>query len=395
MCDELRDSPDSVCRPGSLNPDYHFIRGRQLEGTYVGDKMLGVWQITGCRISRGWGGVTELDWPMRKSGDSPWPIPEPPGLDEKAKRLRSHHYQRVRSLTECLLMLGHGIPVQIAVEITDQWFDALNGFIDFPQSSDEIIDAHSVSVFGFDLSMRCLLFANSWGPDWGVQGHGFLPFAYCQKYVYDAFVTLGYGEQLPRQPGQGMRPGLWSCLDPIGRSLHGSSALWGVDIFDEAIDDRLGWAFVVQRDGYLEVEELFVKPAHRRKGIASALAVAILELAERERRRVRMWIPHGDWTPENSVAVTSIAAKLGLNVFDSSHRWASAVALDASEFDRPGFRLREPDFVSPVPADPHKRLLPRPGSVRRKKGQKKEKPRPGSTTSQTGPRKTVESENDE
>ena len=44
---------------------YGFVRARQLEGTFPGDKETGTWPITALRISYGWGMPPEEAWPYR------------------------------------------------------------------------------------------------------------------------------------------------------------------------------------------------------------------------------------------------------------------------------------------------------------------------------------------
>lgn len=54
---------------------YGFVRARQLEGTFPGDKQTGVWPITGRRISYGWGQPPEESWPYlrkRRHGVREW-----------------------------------------------------------------------------------------------------------------------------------------------------------------------------------------------------------------------------------------------------------------------------------------------------------------------------------
>jgi len=293
-------------------------------------------------------------------------------------------------------MLGHTCPISIALDITDQWFDAEAGIVTLPGSKNEIIGTHAVSVLGFDLSLPALFFVNSWGSEWGNHGSGYLPFEYFDKHVFDAWAVHGFGARPPWFSGNATDLFRWVQPDPLGHSSHGGDMLWGFDFYDGKNDDRLGWAFVVHRDGYLDIEELFVKPTHRRQGIGTRLIDRILELAEKERRRVRMWLPLGDWNEETIPVIERVAAKLGLTLCDTDKRWAVAVGLDKSEFDQPMFRRRHPDFSVPSPANWSKVLPPRPASIRREKKEDKviKKPRPGSTTSQTGPRKSAGPEND-
>ncbi len=89
----------------SFSVQYSDIRTRQLEGTFPGDPTQGVWTTSAARVMAGWGSIFEKDWPECQD-IAHWPPPEPEGLDEKAKQLRSLYYHRVRNLSDCLLTLG-------------------------------------------------------------------------------------------------------------------------------------------------------------------------------------------------------------------------------------------------------------------------------------------------
>ena len=57
---------DEQLRLTSFRPSlqYGFVRGRQLEGTFPGDRQTGVWPITGHRVSYGWGGRRKKTGPI-------------------------------------------------------------------------------------------------------------------------------------------------------------------------------------------------------------------------------------------------------------------------------------------------------------------------------------------
>src|SRR5258708_23323962 len=94
-----------------------FIRGRQLEGTYPGDAKTGIWPITSNRVGRGWGHISEEEWPY---DTSVWPPVEPPGLDQIATRNPDFYYQRVRTLEECKLVMARlQSLVMVSLNISD------------------------------------------------------------------------------------------------------------------------------------------------------------------------------------------------------------------------------------------------------------------------------------
>jgi GNAT superfamily N-acetyltransferase len=88
-------------------------------------------------------------------------------------------------------------------------------------------------------------------------------------------------------------------------------------------DTRLAWAYGVERQGVLEVEELFVMPEFRRRKYGHALADSMREVAAEKGARLKFWISHADTDPENLAAVERLLRPLGLHVESSAERWAS------------------------------------------------------------------------
>lgn len=314
-----------------LSSMYTDTRCRQLEGTFPGDPTLGVWVVSAARIWRGWGNVKESDWPFVHIPD--WPGVEPVGLDAKAKWFRVHHYQRIRSSQDCRFILAdNNLPVA-AFEITNQWFDAPGGVIRMPNEDDEIIGSHAVAIVGFDLSRRCFRFVNSWGEEWGAKGFGYLPFAYFDKYLVEAWALHDYLLRDKYAEISGVDWIRWGNVDVLGHSLYGGDILHGGEVYDGNSDELMGWTFAVHRDGYLDIEELFVRPQYRQQGIANQLIEMLLELSEKQKRPMRLWIPFADWTAEQMPRVERIVGKLGLKLFDSGVGWAAAVGVDSQNVE--------------------------------------------------------------
>lgn len=318
-------SPTGASEP--VSSQYGFVRGRQLEGTYPGDAATGTWPITVMRVSFGWGAVTEADCPRTMSGKT-WPPAEPPGLDTKAKALRTHNYQRIRSARECCIMLGHLRRVNAAFEISEQWFNAEKGVIRMPGPEEPIIGSHCMAIIGFNSLHFGFDFANSWGQHWGYRGLGSLPFEYFDEYLVSAWTSRGVGPLAGYHGGEGIQPICWGELDFLGNSLHGGDAIHGRELYDGTNDERIGWTFAVHREGFLDVEELFVRPQYRGQGHGSQLVEMLLELAAKLKRPLRLWVPFADWTPSNLPVVERIVDKLGLRLFHADVRWAAAMALD-------------------------------------------------------------------
>ncbi len=312
---------------GHTSAQYNFVRCRQLEGTYPGDPETGAWLVTVMRVACGWGQILEADWPRAMSRDA-WPPPEPPGLDAKAKSLRTHHYERIRSAYDCCVVLGHLQPANAAFEITAQWFDAEDGVIRVPDSQDEIVGSHAVKLLGFDRLRGGFVFANSWGHDWGSGGFGFLPFEYFDKHLVSAWTWRGVGTLPGYYTSDHIETVGWGELDFLGNSLHGGDTIHGREVYHGAREERIGWTFAVHREGFLDVEELFVRPQYRGQGHGRRLVEMLLELADRLKRPLRLWVPFADWTAANLPLVERVVQELRLTLFHANVRWAAAMALD-------------------------------------------------------------------
>jgi GNAT superfamily N-acetyltransferase len=312
---------------------YGFLRSRQLEGTLPGDAKTGIWPITCLRIGYGWGVIRAEDWPDPTDGGQ-WPPAEPDGLDSLAKRMRLGHYQRVRSLEDCRQALAVGQPPSVSFQITEDWFHAELGEIPNPQPDDKIIGSHCVTLVGYDNDTGKLKFANSWGREWGDEGFGTLSYDYYEHRSVESWVqTLASctwalaKEAVPSsnayEPGAiDVRRMAWGVRDILrGGVLH------GCELYDLANDERIGWAFAVPRDGFLDIEELFVRPPYRRRGYGTRLSQILLKRSVLLNLPLRLWVSYADCGQENRAVLEGVLSKLDLQLTNSSCRWAAYVAL--------------------------------------------------------------------
>jgi GNAT superfamily N-acetyltransferase len=339
-------------QPSSPCVMYGFLRARQLEGTLPGERETGVWPITGSRIGYGWGAIYVQDWPDAGNGED-WPPTEPEGLDRVAKRMRAGYYQRVRSLEDCkqAIAVGH-IPL-VSVRITEAWFHAERGVIPDPVDHEQIIGSHAIGLVGYDDASRTISFANSWGRDWGDGGFGAFSYDYYADRSIETWVhTVGsLTWALARRAVQSSKrddPGVpdvrelaWGVRDVLrGGTLH------GCEVYDLANDERIGWAFAVERDGFLDIEELFVRPAFRRRGYAGKLTQILVMRSAALNLPLRLWVSYADCGPENRAALDGTLRRLGLHLRNSPFRWAAYVGLAGL----PSARPLEPIVVPDRPA---------------------------------------------
>jgi GNAT superfamily N-acetyltransferase len=299
---------------------YNYVRSRQLEGTFPGDRTKGIWPVTAQRVLRGWGAPAEEDWPYQSMA-SAWPPHEPPGLDAKAKPNRSNHYQRVRSAEECLLALRRVGGFKAAFEITSQWFDAPLGIIEMPEDAEPIVGTHAVQLVPRYLENTGFVFANTWGKRWGNHGFGVLPPEFFDRYLIEAWIRFFPVPSASCIEGQGITALAWRSPDCFGGVLH------GVEVVDATHDERIAWSFAVRRDRFLDVEEFFVMPAYRRHGYGTRLADMLRELARELGLNVRLWVPFADCEADNLPGLEHVASKLDLTLMASGVRWAALKAV--------------------------------------------------------------------
>lgn len=297
---------------------YTFVRGRQLEGTFPGDPCTGIWPITAFRVNRGWGCPPEEAWPY--NGDaSAWPPSEPPGIDRLARDFRINVYQRVRTLNECRAILAGNV-VLVTVAITDAWYDARGGGIPTRSQNDRPAGVHAVLLVGYDDLAAEFKFANSWGVGWGDKGYGYLPYD-----VFEATWVEGWFADLSRCPPRG-EPKTEVTELGWGVSEHGGGVLHCRE-FVSADDERIAWAFAVERSGGMEVEELFVRPQFRKNGHGRGLVRSIGEVASTRRCSLMFWISRADVARSNLRVLRRLLLEVGLHIRPSGVRWAPYVAV--------------------------------------------------------------------
>ena len=319
---------------GELNPNYIYFRSRQLEGTDPSDSQIGSWLITTQRIFYGWGNVSTKDWPCLP-GTEPSTIEEPEGLDYRAKALRTQYYQRVLGVEEAKRAVQLKKPVMISLPATEQWFDAERGEIADIDSQNDILGSHCITLLGYSNHSKSFRFANSWGKDWGDKGFGYLSYRYYEDQSYESWLlTVGFDSRqaardalenggITQQSTDGVLELMWAVPDP----LSASSAVHCREIYDYDQDERIGWAFATTRGGFLDVEDLFVRPAYRRRGYASRIAQMLLRLSTDVGLILRLQVSYADVGAENKEALDGILRVMGVTLRNTNQRGLAYVAL--------------------------------------------------------------------
>jgi C1A family cysteine protease len=101
-----------------------------------------------------------------------------------------------QALASVKSFLAAGYPSMFGFTVYSSIWDAAGGKIPYPTASDRVDGGHAVVAIGYDDAMTvgrlkgALLIRNSWGPGWGVNGYGWLPYAYVADGLADDFWSV-------------------------------------------------------------------------------------------------------------------------------------------------------------------------------------------------------------
>jgi hypothetical protein len=209
--------------------------------------------------------------------------------------------------------------VLAAFQVDDSWLES-KGDIDDPRRHAPQT-THSLLLIDHDDVTETFRFLNSWGPTWGDEGFGNLPYRYWSDRLLEAWIPDNRTITSPQTTeSSGFAVSVNHAADWWGRQIH------LVDIEDLGTKELVGWTILIQTSQELELEELFVRPAFREDGHGRILASIISEARIQIRLPLKAWVPHADWPA--SPAQEAVLGHLGLSLGETPERWAAAVAVE-------------------------------------------------------------------
>jgi C1A family cysteine protease len=148
-----------------------------MEGTV--DQDSGAQVRDGIKSVATLGAPPEKDWPydIKKFTHKP-----PASAYTDAKHDVVSSYSRVaQSLTQMQGCLAEGYPFVFGFTVYDSFEGetvAQTGIVPMPSPGESVVGGHCVLAVGYDDAKRVFIIRNSWGLDWGIKGHCFMPFEY-------------------------------------------------------------------------------------------------------------------------------------------------------------------------------------------------------------------------
>ncbi len=129
----------------------------------------------------------EAAWPWEASTvnvDPPADLAPSPDCPAEVTswRIRQGQIDAFRYLRLLRDALRAGLPVACELPLYVSQFAAIDtGVIPLPGEDERSLGRHIALLTGFDDAGRHLRVRNSWGPEWGEQGYGLLPYAYVEQ----------------------------------------------------------------------------------------------------------------------------------------------------------------------------------------------------------------------
>ena len=195
-----------------------------------------------------------------------------------------------------------------------------------PRDPSEFVEHHAVHVLGYNDALQRIRFWNNWGPAWGENSTGYLPYEYFERYTTDAWLPYYGNPRILRPRRTDNRPSIQRLL-MFNNTIGNPSAL--IDLWSWEGDLRVGWCVMTYRDGYLDIEDFFLRPEFHGSGHQSRLTRAVLDFSAQQELPLRLWIAHADTERRagNFQTINDFWRTAGFKRFRSDpHPWAAYVA---------------------------------------------------------------------
>src|SRR5574340_38464 len=120
-----------------------------------------------------------------------------PQAVDLARPNRIRGYARLTTIDEMRRCLYETGSFMISFMISDSWTNPKNGIV---TAEGLTLGGHAVACCGYDDDKQLLVFKNSWGTEWGLNGFGFISYSDCKKILIDAWSFIDIPENDERQP---------------------------------------------------------------------------------------------------------------------------------------------------------------------------------------------------
>lgn len=135
-------------------------------------------------VVRKYGACSSKVWPNSK------PYYEKPSKEAYANGLKGHEltkYYAVKTPLQVRKALALGYPVVMAMSFKYEWFPKTGNYIlsgITKKEADDCDFGHGVVIVGYDDTKKVFKIRNSWGPNWGYDGHFYISYDCIKNVVW-------------------------------------------------------------------------------------------------------------------------------------------------------------------------------------------------------------------
>src|SRR3989339_381118 len=120
------------------------------------------------------------------------------GAKTNAKKFSIMTYARILNLNELRLNLATKGPCVIGIEVFNGMMETgTTGIVPMPKKNESSLGGHAICPVGYDDKKQVIKFKNSWSEEWGQKGYGFLPYAYIERFMMDAWSSVDIDDPNP------------------------------------------------------------------------------------------------------------------------------------------------------------------------------------------------------
>ncbi|MDP2940266.1 MAG: C1 family peptidase [Candidatus Omnitrophota bacterium] len=119
-----------------------------------------------------------------------------PGAVKDAKKFCIITYARILNLNELRMSVATKGPAVLGVQVFKGMLKTKSGIVPLPKKGERSLGGHAIAACGYDDEKELVKFKNSWGK-WGEKGYGYLPYAYIERYMMDAWSSVDIEDPNP------------------------------------------------------------------------------------------------------------------------------------------------------------------------------------------------------
>ena len=173
-----------------LSPRFVYSESQKIDGMPKGE---GTTIRAAMKVLKRSGVCQEMFWPY-----SPHQTDKPKkGVNPDAKRFRVFTYARILNLDELRMSLAVKGPCVIGIEVFNAMLKTKTGVVSMPKKNEKTLGGHAVCCVGYEDGKGMVKFKNSWSVQWGEKGFGYLPYAYIERYMMDAWSSVDIADPNP------------------------------------------------------------------------------------------------------------------------------------------------------------------------------------------------------